>query len=167
MSKNLIILRHAKAEPETLGQPDADRELQTAGLMEIALVGNYLSEKGVKPDLILCSPALRTLQTAQLMAERLGYEPEHINIVPTLYEASLYKLLEALSPVAETFETVMLVGHNPHVSYLAEYLTGTEIESLSTCGVALINFQAKRWEEISSASGNLTEKIDPQKLSTL
>ena len=160
MRKQLILVRHAQAEPANHVQKDIDLELNTSGFSEASRMGKYLSGKpletgAIQLDAVFSSPAARARLTAQLLTEQLGFEYDNVVIDPEIYEASVRKLMQIINSLSETYRTVMIVGHNPHLSYLAEFLTHREIGTLPTCGVVAIAFNDQPWAAIASATGEL------------
>ena len=162
MTKKLLIVRHAKAEPDTAGERDFDRELTMTGTMQTSRMGKVLQETGFATDAMLASPAARTLATASLLAEQLGFDTRHIQTFPELYNGSVKTWLEKINTLDEKYESVMLVGHNPHISYLAEYLTQEATGELKTCGMVLITWEGTDWAAISGGSGKWVWTKEPE-----
>lgn len=116
--KTLWLLRHAKAVPGEDGLDDSDRALDERGRGAASLLGRHLAQRGVCPDLVLCSPSARTVETLELVGAALG------RALSTQYEDALYlagedELLERLEDVSDDVMSVMLVGHNPGIAELA------------------------------------------------
>jgi phosphohistidine phosphatase len=110
----LILLRHAKAESEAPSGDDFDRPLAPRGLREARAVGAQLVELGLKPDLALVSPALRTRETWELVEAAVG--GAEVCFDPALYNAEA----GAIRRIAEKHDgTVMVVAHNPGLQELA------------------------------------------------
>ena len=72
--KTLFLVRHAKSSRDDPSLPDRDRPLDDRGKQDAPKMGRRLAKRDVKPELLLSSPALRALTTAQLIAEEVGYE---------------------------------------------------------------------------------------------
>ena len=155
MSKQLLLVRHAQAEAPNTVQKDFDRELNATGYAEALRMGKCLAEKSVRPDAVYASPSRRTTTTAQLMAEQLGFPFDRVVFEEGIYEGSVRNLMQVINGLAETHACVMLIGHNPHVSYLAEYLTHREIGTLPTGGVVAVTFSDQTWAALSSNTGQL------------
>ncbi len=155
MVKNLILVRHAQAEPYSPAVKDEERELTSSGLADASRLGIKLKSLQVNPQLIMSSPAYRTVTTAQLLAEQLNYEQDKIKIEPTLYESAMRHLMSAVNGLSEKHSTVIIVSHNPNITYMAEYLTQEIIGTLPTGGAVNIQFEDRTWTEISGASGKL------------
>jgi phosphohistidine phosphatase len=105
----------------------------------------------VKPDLILSSPARRALMTAQIIAEKVAYRPRDIVVVDRLYGAAVDDLLNVIHELDDRLKRVMLFGHNPELTALANRLS-SEICDLPTCAVAEFTFDAKSWTQIGKAA---------------
>jgi phosphohistidine phosphatase len=155
MTKHFFLVRHAQAETSSPMSKDFDRMLTPTGMAEASKMGERLVQLAVKPSLIVTSPALRCADTAQLLAERMGYDTNAIREETDLYEASVRNLLAVINGLEETHGSVMLVGHNPAATYLAEFLTRAEIGSLPTNGVVYMTFEGQKWAEVTGQSGKL------------
>ncbi|MEV0495294.1 SixA phosphatase family protein [Streptomyces atratus] len=118
----LIVLRHAKsAWPD--GVPDLDRPLSGRGRRDAPAAGRRLREAGRVPDAVVCSPALRTRQTWDLVSPELGATPTVVHD-PRLYEASAAELLHVVREMDESCRTLLLIGHSPGVQDLVVALAG-------------------------------------------
>ncbi|GAB4035051.1 SixA phosphatase family protein [Spirosoma jeollabukense] len=165
MSIILYIVRHAKAEDRAIFMADFDRKLTSEGVMAAARMGRYLHEKGIQPDIIVSSPAPRAKETANIVAEQLGYEVAQIQFDEKLFEGGPKAYLAAINAVPVASQTAMIVGHNPDVTYLAEFLTHQRINSMSKGAVVGITFEDVTWAEISGRTGSITFQIAPKQLS--
>lgn len=118
--RELILLRHAHAEPPATGQDDADRPLSVEGLAEAESVGRWLLEQALVPDCVLCSPARRTRETLEAVLGVAGYVDQRIE--PEIYEATPGTLI-ALADRHCDIGRLMLVGHNPGLEQLVALLS--------------------------------------------
>lgn len=116
--RELILLRHAHADAAAPGQDDAGRPLSDTGLAEARAAGDWLREHGLRPDRVLCSPALRTRQTLDALGE-LGCSD--VREEPAIYEASP-GTLAALADAHADAACLLIVGHNPGLEQLAALL---------------------------------------------
>jgi phosphohistidine phosphatase len=155
MVKSLVLVRHAQAEPYSPVIKDEERELTATGVADASRMGKHLHTLQVIPDLIVASPAYRTITTAQLLAEQLGYETSKIRTETTLYESSMRNLMAVVNELDERYLQVMIVSHNPTLTYLAEYLTHAEIGTVPTCGSVQIRFDNIFWQQVSGNTGKL------------
>ena len=117
--RELILLRHAHAEPPRVGQADLDRPLSAEGLAEADAVATWLRDKSLVPDRALCSPARRTRETLDTVIEAVGSLEQRLE--PSIYEA-MPGTLAGLLDAHRDAERVLLVGHNPGLERLLALL---------------------------------------------
>lgn len=146
MKKELVLIRHTKTNPADLGQRDFDRTLRIDRTDDAKNVANRLNELGFKPELILCSPALRTKQTAELFCEKLKYDFNKIVFDMRLYESSAEDYLEVVRETNKEIETLVVIGHNPSVTHFANHFLKKEIDIVPTTGVVWLEFENDDWE---------------------
>jgi phosphohistidine phosphatase len=142
--RTLILVRHAKSSWNEPGVPDRDRPLNERGERDAPRMGARLAKHGVKPDLIVTSPAVRALATAKIMAGKLDYKRGDIRVDDRLYAAEADTLLHVIRELGDPPRCVMLVGHNPEMTELAHRLS-SRITHMPTCAVAVFSFKAKSW----------------------
>lgn len=164
MQKKLLLVRHAKAEDQSRMFKDFERELVGAGIMDSARLGRFLMQEDIRVDLIKTSSAARTFQTAKIMAEQLRYDIESIVSDDKLYNGGPQAYLAAVNSTTESVETLLICGHNPDISYFAEYLTGGDIGSMEKCGMITIEYTGITWAEVSKKMGKLANYITRQTL---
>ena len=164
MSITLYIVRHAKAEDRAIFMADHDRQLTSDGIMAAARMGRYLHEKTILPDVIISSTAPRARDTAKVIAEQIEFDPAKIQLDDLLFDGGPKAYLAALNGLPATAQTAMIVGHNPDVSYLAEYLTHQSIGSMSKGAVVCIKFDNLNWAEVSGRTGSVSFEISPKQL---
>ncbi|AKD55131.1 SixA phosphatase family protein [Spirosoma radiotolerans] len=164
MPITLYIVRHAKAEDRASFMPDHDRQLTSDGIIAAARMGRYLHDKTILPDVIISSTAPRAKDTAMVMAEQIGYDPAQIRLDGALFDGGPKAYLAALNALPDTVQSAMIVGHNPDVSYLAEYLTHQLIGSMSKGAVVAVRFDDVSWAEMSGRTGHVSFEIGPKQL---
>lgn len=164
--RTLVLLRHAKAE--TPGEDaDFDRRLTARGETDAGAAGAWLSAEGLRPDLVFCSPAARTRQTWQGVAEALdrahpGDQPPEVHYDKGLYFGGRTEVFDLLRAVPETVHTVLVVGHNPTVSEVSTLLVpddgwdGRQAE-LKTAGLA-VHRGTNPWSAAEPGSMRLVER---------
>jgi phosphohistidine phosphatase len=166
----LLLLRHAKSSWDDAKLPDRDRPLAERGRRAAAAMRQAMQQLGLAPDLVLVSPARRTLQTLELL-EPWDDTPLQEQI-ETLYLATSMQLLGVLHDIPETVRSVLLIGHNPGVHDLAQALiAGTQptdaAHRLATSYPtgALAEFAiAGTWRLLSAGSARLSRFITPREL---
>ncbi|WP_042378173.1 SixA phosphatase family protein [Streptacidiphilus melanogenes] len=168
----LIVLRHAKsAWPE--GVPDLERPLAERGLRDAPRMGAWLRQAGLRPELVICSPARRTRQTWELTSRTLGAEPI-VAFEPRVYGAEVEELLEVLREVPDGVGTVLVVAHFPGVQGLVLELVGGPVasstpalarlhEKFPTAGAAVVDLPAG-WAGLRRGTGTLAAFTVPRDL---
>jgi phosphohistidine phosphatase len=162
MAKHLFLVRHAEAASREARQDDKTRDLTPAGLKESLHLGAWLAEKNFSFDLIVSSSARRTEQTASLIAEGMKLGNQKILLEDILYDASVRQLLDHINNIEDGYNDVLLVGHSPSISYLAEYLTKADIGNMPTCGAAIIKFDLSSWKQVGENTGALERYVTPE-----
>ena len=165
----LSLLRHAKSSWKNPALPDRERPLNTRGMADAPAMGRAMSERGIDPELILCSSAQRTVDTLALVLPELKIEPEVI-YDDALYHASPDQMLGMLRDLQPGARSVLLVGHNPEIQALALGLIGAGpkelrdrlAEKYPTGGLAVINFTAGLWSSVDTGSGSLSAFVAPR-----
>ena len=147
MSKTLFLLRHAKAMTGGVVVFDQDRALAEKGIKQVNKLAYKLSKKKLKLDLIISSPAVRAISTAQVIMKNLNHPGLQLVINDELYGAEMMTLLKIISKFSKKIDTLMIVGHNPGLMNLATFLAGEPI-SVSTCTLIKFSFDFKDWHEI-------------------
>ncbi len=161
--KILYLVRHAEAEKPAGGPRDFQRTLSPQGMIDAARMGKLLAKKGVRPDAVVSSPSERTRVTAEVFAEQTGFDADQIQYVDDLYEGSPRAYLAALNALPDAVQSVVLVGHNPSVTYFGEYLTHEQLGNMPTSAVVAIEFPGG-WQDISGRTGKLLFYDSPEKL---
>ncbi|MDA3958506.1 histidine phosphatase family protein [Oceanispirochaeta sp.] len=144
----LVLIRHGKSDWHT-DDIDFNRPLNKRGLKDAPLMAEELKRRGIEPDMILTSTAVRALTTARLMVE--VFDQTVVEELPDLYLASAQVILETILTKMDDEMTLFLVGHNPGISLAAEKLIKTYIE-MPTSAVVIIDLKDSgcKWELVSS-----------------
>ena len=140
--RELILLRHAHAEPAAPGQADLDRPLSAEGLAEAESAGGWIKDNAWVPDCVLCSPSRRTRETLEAVLGEVGYIDQRIE--PSIYEATPGGLI-ALADAHRDVGRLMLVGHNPGLERLAALLhsgQSGDYRGMPPGGVAVLTMPA-------------------------
>jgi len=124
-------------------------------------MGSYLKLRGVLPDLVLASCSLRTQETADGLADRLGFEGQR-DYLQELYLTSPETLVETLMSQEKSFDTIMVVGHNPQMTEVANLLTEEHVAKVPTLGMVAITFDIEEWSELEETKGEIDFFIFPK-----
>ena len=153
--KTLYLLRHAKSSWKNLEISDMDRPLKGKGVMHAYHMAEKLKTV-LSPDLVLCSPAARTLHTASIFLRKLNIDFQKLQVEPVLYQySSSQEIVQLISSLPDHIESVAIVGHNPSMHELSELLSFQELEGFSTGSLAKIDFNISTWSELPQ-KGNLS-----------
>ncbi|TDO22753.1 SixA phosphatase family protein [Pedobacter duraquae] len=155
MAKQLIIVRHGKAENQHPDGSDFERNLTERGRNNSAEMAERMKIRALIPDYLLSSPAPRALQTCEIFAEVWNMDKQAITTDESIYEAPLKALLKAVNALPDSSVKAAMFGHNPGVAQLALTLTDADIYDVPTAGVVVINFNADAWAEISANTGTM------------
>ena len=160
--KTLYLLRHAKSSWSDASLRDFDRPLKHHGRADAEQVGKRLAlEKLVKP-LVICSPAMRTRETAEIVLRSANLVVEE-QFDPRIYDASLRDLVQVVSELTDEKHTAILIGHNPGMEELLTFLTG-ESRNMPTCALAKIQLEIESWKSLKPGKGSLEWFITPNEL---
>ena len=155
MSKLLYLVRHAKSSWSDPSLSDRDRPLNKRGRRSAPDMGRRLAAQDHLPELIISSPAKRAFSTARKIAKELGYERSEIMTDESLYFSGTGGMLEFLENLDDGYQKVMIVGHNPAMTTLLNILSGSSIDNMPTCAVAVIDYHMASWSELRSIEGQL------------
>ncbi|MBW3632864.1 MAG: histidine phosphatase family protein [Chloroflexi bacterium] len=160
--KSLLILRHAKTQPDAPAGDHA-RELTERGRRNAAAMGAYIHSLTGPPDAIITSDATRALQTAEIVAPAVGYTAP-LTVEPRIYGADVETLLALVRSILDEVNCAMIVGHNPGFEDLAEALAGNHDGDvrLPTSGLAVLEFDVDRWDAARRGTGRLREVATPR-----
>ncbi len=168
--KTLLVLRHAKAERESDGGgDDFDRPLAPRGWRDAEKIGRQMREHGLKPELLIASPAKRAEETVVAVAR--GYGALAPQTDPRIYQASADELLNIVRQADKDAATLMLVGHNPGLQELILRLADDDRDlcaqvagGFPTSALAMIELPVASWRDEGERIGRLVRLITPRDL---
>ncbi|MBQ15008.1 MAG: histidine phosphatase family protein [Gammaproteobacteria bacterium] len=155
--KTLFILRHAKSSWDDPGLRDFERPLSDRGLLDAPVMGCRFLGREKSTDCIISSPAVRAKSTAKLFAEAIGFPAADLASNPELYFAGAPMFLKATSLLDESFDSAILVGHNPAITEFVNSMAGTDIENVPTCGLVELSLPIENWSEVELDSATLVD----------
>ncbi len=160
--KHLVLIRHTKSSRSHLGLTDFERPLKKDRLHDAERMSRKLASLGLSPDHILCSPARRTRQTVEYFSEALGYPHNKIEFEQRLYESSGGEYLQCIRMADAAVHTLVVVGHNPSLTQLANYLLPGVNDCLPTTGVVWLSLDSNDWEVDSATPTELLHYLIPK-----
>lgn len=156
------MLRHAKSSWNDPTLRDFDRPLKKRGREAAERIGERMASENLSNPLVICSPAVRTRETAEIVltSANLQVEPRFDE---RIYEASLRELVQIVSEIPDEKEVAIMIGHNPGFEQLLSFLTG-EHRRMPTCALAKIGFGDGSWKDVRAGEGRLEWFIAPKEL---
>ncbi len=154
----LHVIRHAKTLQEVASGKDKDRELMEKGIAQSNLLGNYIQSHHIELGKIICSSAVRAMQTKSIVCQHLA-ERCNVDYRDSLYLASKETLLSELS--SEHEKTITIIGHNEGISDLLSYCTN-EFIHMKTAEFMSITFPVEEWVDITNDFGTILLRYRPE-----
>jgi phosphohistidine phosphatase len=159
MARTLYLLRHAKSDWSDPSLADRDRPLAGRGRRAAAAMAEHVRAAGIRPELVLCSPARRARETTEAVLRGAGAS---VTLDEELYGADVDELVARISRLPDSIDSAMVVAHNPSLHELVERLSGDEIEKFPTG--ALATFTLGAWADIETAGAHLEGIVRPRDL---
>jgi len=167
----LMLLRHAKSDWSKAGQRDHDRALAARGRSTAPQIGTYMARHKLVPDRVICSTAVRTRQTWDLVAAALPKEPQ-VTFEEALYDADPGDIIDVIRGAPRDVRSLLVLGHNPGLHEAANMLVASGDldarerlrEKLPTAGLAVIDFAFGSWDKIHPDAGRLDRFVVPRML---
>lgn len=144
--KTLLLMRHGKSSFKDEKLKDRDRHLAKRGHKNAVQMGQLLKEQELIPQLLLSSAVERSKETAEDLLSSAD-NPVEVVYLEHLFMAEPDLILDALKLLSDSYERVMVIGHNPGLESLVQILTG-QIESLPTAAIAFISLPISSWREL-------------------
>ncbi len=153
--KKLLIVRHAKSDWSLQGQTDKMRTLNERGRANAPMMGMRLKTRGEIPQRILCSTATRAEQTAKLLCAGMLLDESLIQYYEQLYHADSEAIWNHVWTAPNDVDYIMIVCHNPGITYFINDVSGGITDNVPTCGMACFEWECTSWAEVKAASPRL------------
>jgi phosphohistidine phosphatase len=151
--KRLTLVRHAHAKVQDPPITDFERPLSRRGRSEAKATALQLLEQELVPDLMIASPARRTLQTAEILARELHVADRHLRQDESLYLAAADGILNVIRGSGPRIGHLMIVGHNPGISVLASVLAPeAALGDFATAAACTLEFEVSAWSAVNAGS---------------
>lgn len=157
--KTLLVMRHAKSDWEAEYATDHDRPLNDRGVRSAKIMGRVLAARGLAPQAIITSTAVRARTTAELAREAGEWEA-NLFLESRLYGTGSREVIEIIQK-APTVDRVMVVGHQPTWSVVVDDLTDRYVD-MKTAAVAVIALPITVWADTAPLAGSLVEVLYPR-----
>jgi phosphohistidine phosphatase len=159
----LTLVRHAKSSWRYGYLEDFRRPLNKRGLKDCRRVPSAMAKRLPRPDLVIASDSVRTIQTCEAVVAAMGIDGAAVRLDHSLYLADAQKLLDVVAGVELGVRRLMLVGHNPGLTDLVERLSGTPLDNVPTFGVVHLLLGQGRWTA-PGEQARVTEIMLPRQL---
>jgi phosphohistidine phosphatase len=160
--QTLYLLRHAKSSWKDASLRDFERPLKGRGRDAAEQIGRRLAAEKSHPQLVVCSPAVRTRETAEIVLKHSNIRAD-VTFDERIYEASLRDLLHVVADIPDGKQVAMMIGHNPGFEELVSFLSG-EHRHMPTCALAKIRLEVASWKDVKAGEGTLEWFITPKEL---
>lgn len=155
--KKLLLMRHAKSSWADPDIPDHERPLKKRGRKDAETMGKMLKTKGMEPDLIMSSTAVRAKETAEILAETCKCKKEII-FLDSLYMAEPADILHAIEKHGKDKKVIMVIGHNPGLEAFLQIADG-KVETLPTASVAYLTASIDDWSKLNKGENIKLKKL--------
>jgi phosphohistidine phosphatase len=161
--KTIYLVRHAKSSWKYPDLDDFERPLNKRGRKNAPFMGKILKKLKVTPDLVISSPANRAAMTARIIAAAINYPLENIVYSEAIYEFSEDALIRVINQIDDSVNASMVVGHNPAINGLANYIGDQPISNIPTCGICCMDLDISSWANIGKNCGKISFFEYPKK----
>ena len=146
-------MRHGEA---IAAAPDIERRLSEQGVNEVIRAAKQIQEQDIVLDKILHSTAERTRATAEYLVQVNRFDPSIVEARADFYQSTVGGLLQSVNEFDNDWKVVGIIGHNPTLSYLVEYLaSNADNIYLDTAHAVLLSFESDSWVGIGQYTGTL------------
>ncbi len=161
--RTLVLMRHAKSDWKQPGLSDHDRPLNARGKLAAPAMGRHARDAGLTVDVILASSAVRVQETIGLLRQVWAGTAELLTS-RSLYLASPQQIMQEVKSLPDSWQSALVVAHNPGVSALASMLASQALE-MPTAAMAVFRFNTDSWQTtFTSATAELIEFWKPKEL---
>ena len=162
--KTLFIVRHGEASWDSPELSDYKRPLLKEEINISKTVANYLCEKKIIVNKIISSSAVRAMETAKVSAPIINFPKGKIEIMKELYLAELNEIFDVLYAIDDEFDSVMIFGHNPGLTELANAFLDKIVDNLPTTAVVSVKINNEKWTDISVSEYSTNFIVFPEML---
>ncbi|MFK8012211.1 MAG: histidine phosphatase family protein [Marinicellaceae bacterium] len=159
--KYLLIMRHAKSSWKDASLSDHDRPLNKRGKRTAPIMAQRLSRKSIQPQHIISSTAKRAWDTACIVTNAIEYPTKKIESRRKLFHAWPDEILKITSDCDDSINQLMLVGHNPGMTMLAnQLLNSNHFDNIPTAGLVTLSIEINNWQELLMLKPGKSELVD-------
>jgi len=142
---------------------DIDRPLNSRGKRDAPFMSEKCKELGYVPEVLISSNANRAKSTADIFREKFGTDRSNYILEEKLYHAPEDTYIEVCFGLSDEVNSVMMFGHNPGITYLANSVSAAYIDNVPTCGVLVVDAKIKNWNQLDFLHCRLVDFMYPKK----
>ncbi len=163
--KKLFIVRHAKSNWEGEDVEDYFRPLKPSGVRDALKVCEFLKgDKVFVPQLILTSPAIRAYSTALIFSKALKISEKMLALNDGIYESSKQELYNVIKSIDDSFEKVMLFGHDSSLTDFVNSLSMDNLDKIPTSALVGLDLNISKWKDLKENTGKITHFVSPKEI---
>jgi phosphohistidine phosphatase len=149
--KKLLLVRHAKSSWDNMSQKDFDRPLNDRGHRDAPRMAKRLIKDGVKIDVLVSSPAVRALTTAEYFAEAYDIRKKNVVQEQVLYLPDPKVFFGVIGAMDDDHKTVAIFSHNPGITEFVNLLCATRVDDMPTCAIFAVKADIQSWKDFEQA----------------
>jgi phosphohistidine phosphatase len=158
-------MRHAKSSWDSPNMADFDRALNNRGLKNAPEMGRRLKERGLIPDTVISSPAVRAYETCRIICSEIGYDINAIKLERSIYDGDEDEILDVIRNLPDKYDSVMIFAHNPGITFFVNDMADENIHNIPTCGYAELRLEIEEWKDAAYGEAELVYYDYPKKQS--
>jgi len=160
--KSVTLIRHVKSDWSNL-LTDFDRPIREDRKEDALQMAKEIAKKGLLPELIVSSPAVRTLQTSKLFCGKWKYPFGKVIRSKGLYECLAKDIFDIIKKTDDEYGSIAIICHNPAITDFVNQYSDCSVDNVPTTGAVHIRFEVKHWKDINGG-GKLSWFIYPKGL---
>ncbi len=153
--KTIYIIRHAKSDWEDAELHDIERPLAERGIKDAKTMADLLKTRGIVPDKMISSPALRAFSTCRIFCDIIGFDKKEIQVDQVLYFGNIAEIIKMVQTQSAETDSICIFGHNPTFSLLATILCDEFSGEMPTCSIVALQWNIEDWGLMETKSAKL------------
>lgn len=160
--KKIHLIRHAKSSWKDTSLKDIKRPLNKRGIKSCEIMARRIFDAGCRFELVCSSSATRAMATIELISHHLACLKINYQLDESLYTFDFEELLDWCRRLDDMLDDVVIVGHNPALTSFCNWLSGSELNNIPTCGYVQLQVAVNSWEELTENSAEMSAFIKPK-----
>ncbi len=145
--RDICFVRHAKSSWDHPSLADYDRPLSPRGFADAPMMARKMADLKLIPDMIITSGAVRAKTTAEFFFNQFSLRPDQMVVDDRLYEADTETVYKVIREAPDSAQFIYLFGHNPTFTWVANAMSGVQIDNVPTCGIVHAQCILSSWHK--------------------